>query len=189
MLFQNTLDKRSIKIYGTKELCATQKSTIQQCSQERGDGFHSRIYSDFDKWIYHTCCYSAYSSRKKIARYLKKCKKKEKVLTKCVQLLERGHFLWMCFRSSSCFFVIIARSQVLISRKLALYVVKRVQFNSRKNILIGGKRTQVFYEEQLTELETRMKTKEKASKKFLNMLVFNFFLVVNLQLWFSILKL
>ena len=41
--------------------------------------------------------------------------------------------------------------------------------------MIGGKRTQVFYEEQLTELETRMKTKEKASKKFLNMLVFNFF--------------
>ena len=76
-----------------------------------------------------------------------------------------------------------------MSRKLALYVVKCVQFNSRKNILIGGKRTQVFYEEQLTELETRMKTKEKASKKFLNMLVFNFFLVVNLQLWFSILKL
>ena len=68
-------------------------------------------------------------------------------------------------------------------------MVKRVQFNSRKNILIGGKRTQVFYEEQLTELETRMKTKEKASKKFLNMLVFNFFLIVNLQLWFSILKL
>ena len=65
------------------------------------------------------------------------------------------------------FFVIIARSQVLISRKLALYVVKYVQFNPRKNILIGGKRTQVFYEEQLTELETRMKTKEKASKKFL----------------------
>ena len=67
-------------------------------------------------------------------------------------------------------------------------MVKRVQFNSRKNILIGGKRMQVFCEEQLTELET-MKTKEKASKKFLNMLVFNFFLVVNLQLWFSILKL
>ena len=67
-------------------------------------------------------------------------------------------------------------------------MVKRVQFNSRKNILIGGKRMQVFCEEQLTELET-MKTKEKASKKFLNMLVFNFFLAVNLQLWFSILKL
>ena len=96
MLFQNTLDKRSIKTYGTKEFCATQKSTIQQCSQEREDGFRSRIYSDFDKWIYYTCCYGAYCSRKKIARYLKKCKKKEKVLTKCVQQLERGHFFYKC---------------------------------------------------------------------------------------------
>ena len=75
-VFRNVLDTCNItKKYGLKELSATQKSTIQQCSHKRNDGFHSTIYTDCDKWIYHTDCYSAYTSKEKIARYLKRRQK------------------------------------------------------------------------------------------------------------------
>ena len=75
-VFKTILDTCNIhKKYGSKELSATQKSTLQRCSQERNDGFYDTSCTDFDKWIYHTDCYSAYTSKEKIARYLKKRKK------------------------------------------------------------------------------------------------------------------
>ena len=37
--FRNILDKRSMKIYGKRELSTTQKSTLQRCSQKRDNGF------------------------------------------------------------------------------------------------------------------------------------------------------
>ena len=60
-----------------KELSTIQKNTIQRCSQEREDGYHSRIYSDFDKWIYCTDCYTVHAHQEKTFK-----REKEKTLNK-----------------------------------------------------------------------------------------------------------
>ena len=74
--FRNILDSCSIsKRYGSKELSATQKSTIVRCSHQRQDEFHTKNNAEFSTWKYHTDCYSAYTCREKIERHLRKRKK------------------------------------------------------------------------------------------------------------------
>ena len=51
------------KKYGTKELSATQKGTLDRCSEERQDGFYDKFLTDLDKCIHHTDCYSTYTRR------------------------------------------------------------------------------------------------------------------------------
>ena len=76
-VFQNILDTCSInKIYGLKELSATQESTVVHCFHKRQDEFHTKINSEFSTWKYNTDCYSACTSREKIGQYLRMRKKK-----------------------------------------------------------------------------------------------------------------
>ena len=58
------------KCYDSKSLSDTQQSTIIRCSVERQDNFIASFEED-DKYEYHKDCYTAYTSKDKIARYLK----------------------------------------------------------------------------------------------------------------------
>ena len=73
---RNIMDScRISKRCGSKELSATQKSTIVRCSHQRQDEFHTKNNAEFSTWKYHTDCYSTYTSREKIERHLRKRKK------------------------------------------------------------------------------------------------------------------
>ena len=62
------------KKYDSKELSVAQNNTIQRCSMERNGNFYQTVYTEFEKQRYHNNGYCAYTSREKIARYLKKRK-------------------------------------------------------------------------------------------------------------------
>lgn len=60
---------------------------------------------------------------------------------------------------------------------------------TNKNILIGEKRTQLIYTEQLTEAKKKDGNKRNGFKEVLQHINLHFFIVINLQLWFFILTL
>ena len=62
------------KKYGYKELSEIQNNSIQRCSMERKDNLYQVVFTAFAKQRCHNDCYYAYTSREKIARYLKKHK-------------------------------------------------------------------------------------------------------------------
>ena len=62
------------KTYGRKELSDIQKNTVIQSSELRKDGF--QVF-DFEHWKFHVDCYSAYTSKEKIARVQAKKRKEE----------------------------------------------------------------------------------------------------------------
>ena len=62
------------KKYGYKELSEIQSNSIQRCSTERKDNLYEAVFTAFEKRRYHNDCYYAYTSREKIALYLKKHK-------------------------------------------------------------------------------------------------------------------
>jgi len=67
-ILKNVLSTCKIdKTYGKKELSDTQKRTITSSSQSRGDGFHDTLNKEFEKFVYHTNCYSKYTSKEKIS--------------------------------------------------------------------------------------------------------------------------
>ena len=66
----------SSKRFDSKVLSATQQSTILRCSQEIQDNFNAS-FTEGVKYNYHKDCYTEYTSKQKIDRYLKKRKLEE----------------------------------------------------------------------------------------------------------------
>ena len=64
-VFRNILDTCNTIKKHEKRVFYNTKSTIQRCSQEREDGYHCRIYSDFDEQIYCTDCYTMHAHQEK----------------------------------------------------------------------------------------------------------------------------
>ena len=76
-VFKSVLETCNIsKLYGRKELSDIQKDTIVRCSKLKNDGFHCKIF-DFEHWKYHINCYSAYTSKERVARVQAKKRKEE----------------------------------------------------------------------------------------------------------------
>ena len=74
-LFRNVLATCNIdKSYGNKELSDIQKGTVINSSKKRGDQCFDNA-DNFDSFHYHTDCYSEYTSKQKISRFLMKRKK------------------------------------------------------------------------------------------------------------------
>ena len=70
-MFSEVLDTFSLeKTYATSELTPARKQTLINASHDRKDSFHETI--DANNFIYHTLCYTQYTSKEKIQRHLER---------------------------------------------------------------------------------------------------------------------
>ena len=74
----------------SKFLSATQQSTIIRCSGEKRNNFIACFEEDVE-YKYYKDCYAAYTSKEKIARYLKK-RKMDKATSSLPSLAKEHNF-------------------------------------------------------------------------------------------------